>query len=678
MIRYLLLSLLLGLFASLNAQQSIDGFSSGNLVNWNKTGETFSFQLEGNILKVTYNRTPASDAWDQFNLKVSDISLSTYELRIRIKSDVNFQFTAKPVYADNSNDWLQKNVTSGDQFTDVSFLISSSATRVLQYIYFYFEGGSTTPKSGIVLIESITLHTLLTQGLKKGIGNAKLFYEKTNAGSTPGAFPDAARIELQTAISQAETTFGNSSATQQQIDQAVTSLNQAVITYETEENKEAELSQVVLADSKATRRTKILYDNLRYFSGQKMLFGHQDATGYGVGWSNDDDRSDVKDVCGSYPALGAWGVAGIATGQDYSRDKYRVEKFYNLGGINTFEWHCADPYEGKFNQSELTLGKNIVGDILPGGLKNIWFKSQLNNLANFFKDLKGANGESVPVIFRPWHEHTGSWFWWGSGNCTKQQFIDLWKFTKNYLNDSCQVHNVLFAYSPDRFSTKTAYMDRWPGDSFVDILGFDDYWDLRYNNTDMAAFTNSLTLLSEMATEKGKVCALTEVGQEKIETTNWFTQTLLKGIQTNDKTRKIAYACVWRNASTTHHYAPYPGHPAVNDFISFYNNPYTIFMTDVPELYEKLQSISTGLKESKHDNSEVVLFPNPTTGLLRISDLNNYPKIKIYNTGGQLILQNQNTSTIDLSGFKNGLYMVKLITSQGDEVNKKIFVIRNE
>ncbi|NJK93900.1 MAG: hypothetical protein HC905_02305 [Bacteroidales bacterium] len=76
---------------------------------------------------------------------------------------------------------------------------------------------------------------------------------------------------------------------------------------------------------------------MKLLSGTKTFFGHQDATGYGVGWSNDDDRSDVKDVCGSYPALGAWGVSGIAAGQDYSRDKYRVEKFYNLGGLNTFE-----------------------------------------------------------------------------------------------------------------------------------------------------------------------------------------------------------------------------------------------------------------------------------------------------------------------------------------------------
>lgn len=672
--RYLYTILLLCFFVNLKAQQRIDDFSSGNLVNWNKTGETFNYQLESNILKIAYNRTATSGAWDQFNLKVADLALSNYELKIRLKADFNFQFTAKPVYSDNTYDWLQKSITLGDQFIEVTFQISSNANRILQYIYFYFDGGSTTVKSGNAWIESISVNALLTQQLKKVVQNAKLLHDRSTAGTAPGNFTETSKTEFQSAIAQAETVLANASATQAQIDQAVVNLDKAMVAFEGKEIAEAALAQINVADVKATRRTKILYANLKFNSGKRVFFGHQDATGYGVGWSNDDDRSDVKDVCGSYPALGAWGVAGISNGQDYSRDKYRVEKFYKLGGLNTLEWHCGDPYEGKFYQADLTKGRNIVADILPGGPKHDWFKGQLKNLAVYFKDLKGENGESVPVIFRPWHEHTGNWFWWGTGNCTKEQYIDLWKFTKVYLNDSCQVHNLLFAYSPDRFSTKTAYLERWPGDEIIDILGFDDYWDLRHNNTDMNAFTNSLTLLGEMADEKGKVCALTEVGQEKIETHNWYTQTLLKGILTNEKTKKVAYACVWRNASITHHYAPYPGHPAVTDFLQFYNHNYTAFMSDVPELYESVQSNSTGLKKKITGN--IKIFPNPTSGLVKISEIDESAKIEIYNTKGQLILQKQNESTIDLSPFKDGLYLFRM-KYKGEELNQKILLCRN-
>ncbi|NJK93897.1 MAG: hypothetical protein HC905_02290 [Bacteroidales bacterium] len=64
--RYLITLFFIFSFASLRAQQRIDDFSSENLVNWNKTGETFNLQLESNVLKIIYNRTASSGAWDQF------------------------------------------------------------------------------------------------------------------------------------------------------------------------------------------------------------------------------------------------------------------------------------------------------------------------------------------------------------------------------------------------------------------------------------------------------------------------------------------------------------------------------------------------------------------------------------------------------------------------------------
>jgi len=58
-----------------------------------------------------------------------------------------------------------------------------------------------------------------------------------------------------------------------------------------------------LIDPDATRETINLYNNLKEMSTQFLMFGMHDAMGYGVGWNNDDRRSDVKDVCGDYPAV---------------------------------------------------------------------------------------------------------------------------------------------------------------------------------------------------------------------------------------------------------------------------------------------------------------------------------------------------------------------------------------
>ena len=62
---------------------------------------------------------------------------------------------------------------------------------------------------------------------------------------------------------------------------------------------------------------------------------------------------------------------------------------------------------------------------------------------------------------------------------------------------------------------------------------------------------------------------------------DWYTNKLLKGILYDEITSQVSYIMVWRNADENHFHVPYPGHPAVPDFIDFYNHPYTLFMSDM-------------------------------------------------------------------------------------------------
>jgi mannan endo-1,4-beta-mannosidase len=61
------------------------------------------------------------------------------------------------------------------------------------------------------------------------------------------------------------------------------------------------------------------------------------------------------------------------------------------------------------------------------------FTAWLDRLAAFAKDLKDDNGQLIPVIFRPFHEHTQTWSWWGRSCTTEAEFISLWRFTIDYL-----------------------------------------------------------------------------------------------------------------------------------------------------------------------------------------------------------------------------------------------------
>ncbi len=75
-----------------------------------------------------------------------------------------------------------------------------------------------------------------------------------------------------------------------------------------------------------------------------------------------------------------------------------------------------------------------------------------------------------------YHEHTGAWFWWGgSEQCTPEEYKQLWTMTVDHLRNKKNVHNLLYAYSPSETKDETEFLERYPGDEYVDIVGYDCY-----------------------------------------------------------------------------------------------------------------------------------------------------------------------------------------------------------
>src|SRR6187431_501683 len=70
----------------------------------------------------------------------------------------------------------------------------------------------------------------------------------------------------------------------------------------------------VLIDAKATKETKALHKNLKELSKKHILFGHQHATEYGHGWAGEENRSDVRSVTGSHPAVIGVDLGGFSGG----------------------------------------------------------------------------------------------------------------------------------------------------------------------------------------------------------------------------------------------------------------------------------------------------------------------------------------------------------------------------
>ncbi len=347
-------------------------------------------------------------------------------------------------------------------------------------------------------------------------------------------------------------------------------------------------------DANATKETKALFHNLDKLSAKHILFGHQHATEYGHGWYGDAGRSDVKSVTGSHPAVIGVDFSGLSGKPESIIDKEKrslrtnISDTYNRGGITTVSWHFNNPVSPTGFYSKDSASVAAVKYIIPGGEHHEKYKAILRTIGEFAKSVKGKDGKTVPMIFRPFHEFDGDWFWWGKSHCTKQEFVSLWKFTVMYLRDSLQVHNFIYAFSPDcLFTTEAEYLDRYPGNQWVDMVGFDDYADFgRDGKYNLQAGLKKLEIVSNFAIKAHKLAAFTETGLESIPNTTWWTGSLLKTLQSSKL--KLAYVLVWRNdsKSATHFYAPFPGQVSEPDFINFYNSGYTLFEKDLKGIYK--------------------------------------------------------------------------------------------
>ena len=353
-------------------------------------------------------------------------------------------------------------------------------------------------------------------------------------------------------------------------------------------------NKLKLIDEKATTETKALYHNLYKLSRKHILFGHQHATEYGHGWFGDEGRSDVKSVTGSHPAVDGADFSGLSGRPEgmIEAEKISLRKHisdtYNRGGITTVAWHFNNPVSAGGFYWKDSVSLPAVKLIIPGAEQHEKYTAILRSIGEFVKTIKGTDGKSVPMIFRPWHEFDGDWFWWGKAHCTTEEFTTLWKFTVSYLRDSLEVHNLIYAFSPDcKFTSEATYLERYPGNEWVDMLGMDDYADFgRDGKYDLDAGIMKLSIVSDYAAKANKLAAFTETGLESIPNPTWWTGTLLKALQA--KKMRLAYVLVWRNdaKSATHFYAPFPGQISEADFLKFYNDPYTLFENDLRGIYK--------------------------------------------------------------------------------------------
>jgi mannan endo-1,4-beta-mannosidase len=344
------------------------------------------------------------------------------------------------------------------------------------------------------------------------------------------------------------------------------------------------------SDKNATKETVTLFRSLYDLKNKGIMFGHQDDLMYGYTWWNEKDRSDTKESTGDYPAVAGFELGHIELGADLSLDSVsftqiaeKIKLQYMRGGVVTVSWHLNNPVTMQNKDANATWphgtawdvsSKEVVSSILPGGKNHEMFDSWLEKLATFFIGLKDDKGLPIPFIFRPFHEHSGSFFWWGTSICTDKEYAALWRYTVTFLRDKKNIHNILYAYNTDRVTTLEQYLNGYPGDDIIDMLSLDMY---DRGEQFGGELDTALGFVTKEAIARNKLTALSETGERK-GLNNWWTSVLLPVVSKYP----VGYVLTWRDAYKSKVVVsgtPYESY--LEDFKKFYNSPHTLFLKDV-------------------------------------------------------------------------------------------------
>ena len=255
-----------------------------------------------------------------------------------------------------------------------------------------------------------------------------------------------------------------------------------------------------LTDPLATNESKSLMSFLVDNYGQKVLSGQQELS----------EIDYIYSVTGKYPAVGVFDL------MDYSPSRIefganptgQVESYIAWantgGGIVSLSWHWNAPtdlinitpdyewWRGFYTFATTFDIEAVLAD--PEGEK---YQLLIRDLDAIAVELAKFQTAGLPVLWRPLHEASGGWFWWGAKGSAP--FIELWQLMYDRYVNYHGLHNLIWVYT---VGDPTWY----PGDAYVDVAGMDIYPD----NTDTSMVWEWLDTQSRH--EGVKLVALSESG----------------------------------------------------------------------------------------------------------------------------------------------------------------------
>lgn len=229
-----------------------------------------------------------------------------------------------------------------------------------------------------------------------------------------------------------------------------------------------------LNNPNASDHTVRLFQYLQSIYGSYTLSG-QYASDKGV---NSPEVKALYQLTGKYPAIVGidlmdYSPSRVERGAQTNATDYALE-WARQGGILTLIWHWnapkdlidtdAQPWWDGYNTSATTfdLGAALNGNDPEG------YRLLLRDIDAIAIQLKRLADADVPVLWRPLHEASGGWFWWGASGA--DNYKKLWKLMYSRLTNVHHLNNLIWVYNGQAANW-------YPGDEYVDIIAEDEYVD---------------------------------------------------------------------------------------------------------------------------------------------------------------------------------------------------------
>lgn len=344
-----------------------------------------------------------------------------------------------------------------------------------------------------------------------------------------------------------------------------------------------------LVNPKASKEAKNVFAFLHEQSGKKTLSGVQSSHCH-----KNDFVDFIYDNVGKHPALAGYDFLflqysptppGWSWVQDYN-DISAAKEQWAANGLVNYMWHWNVPdskeaWDKGLNEGDYS-GYNFYCDktsfdikeaVKEGTWQHDFIMKDIEEVAGYLQLLEDEN---IPVIWRPLHEAAGNynlygpngaWFWWGRGGA--EPCKALWRLLYDQLVNKYGLDNLIWVWTVD--VTKGAedqFMDWYPGDEYVDILGVDIY----EKNVD--AKSRQYQALVDIA-KGGKLVTISECGN------------IPDPAKCMEAGNKWSWFMVWCTTDSNGNLAlstPDWSFNTLSHWTSVMNSPYVINREDMPSL----------------------------------------------------------------------------------------------